>query len=94
MGDAECGFVGVVGFSGWSEISDHPKYDVREVDLLADDLSLRRSVLIFDRFRTPYPRPPMVELCEPFGFGELLPVRGSKFALGESTSVTGELGGG
>lgn len=86
--------MGVVGFSGWGEISDHSEYDVWEVNLLTDDLSLCGSVLLFDGFCTTYPRPSIVEFCEPFGFGELPPVGSSEFSFSEAALVTGEFGGG
>ena len=94
LGDAECCLVGVIRFPGRSEIPDHPEYDVREVNLLTDDSSLRRPILRFDHSRTTYPRPSIVELLEPFSFGELFPSVGSdEFALGESTSITSEFCG-
>ena len=94
LGDAKCGFVGVIRTSGWGEISDHSEDDVWKVNLPTDDLSLRRSVLLFDHFCTTYPRPPIVEFLEPCGFGEFLPVGSNEFALGESALVTSELGRG
>ena len=93
LGDAESGFVGVIRFPGWSEISDHSENDVWEVNLLTDDLSLRSSVLLFDHFRTTYPRPSIVEFFKPFGFGEFFSVGSGEFAFSEAALVTSEFGG-
>ena len=94
LGDAEGGLVGVIRFSGRSKISDHSEDEVWEVDLLADHLSLCRSVLHLDQLCTTYPRPSTVELSEPFGLGKLPPVGSSEFSFCDAALVTSEFGGG